>query len=78
MKRKMLSPFTRLKAKFRDRQGGFTLFEVVLVLILITVLTAVVVSRNSPAASPERMPEELQPYWQRLQARPAFQVAKAA
>ena len=26
----------------------------------------------------ERMPEDLQPYWQRLQARPAFQAARAA
>jgi glutathione S-transferase len=28
--------------------------------------------------APERMPAALLPYWQRLQARPAFQVAKQA
>jgi prepilin-type N-terminal cleavage/methylation domain-containing protein len=55
MKRKMLGPTTYIKAASRDDQSGFTMLEVILVLILIAVLTAVVISRNSGSAAQAKL-----------------------
>ena len=51
----MRRPLYKQTHSFRDAQSGFTMLEVVLVLILIAVLTALVVSRNSNSAAQAKL-----------------------
>jgi prepilin-type N-terminal cleavage/methylation domain-containing protein len=55
MKRKMRGPSTYLKGTCGNGPSGFTLFEVILVLILVAVLTAVVLARNSGFAAQAKL-----------------------